>query len=204
MLLIQYSNILMGDYFFSFGKTDDIMRANTTDLGEVNMESTRLLIRRMEKEDEAAFVRGIADRALRIAYGFPADMDDTVSAKIFEHFSGLEGSRSLVEKSSGIMIGFLLDVEPELPEDLKAGLPGKGRTLAYAVFPSFQRKGYMLETLQAVIPELLRDDTDYIHCGHFEENIPSRELLRKLGFREYASHQGRDKLIIDEILLREA
>lgn len=59
----------------------------------------------------------------------------------------------------------------------------------------------MLETLQAVIPELFRN-AEYIHCGHFEENIPSRELLRKLGFREYASHQNRDKLIIDEILRR--
>ena len=60
----------------------------------------------------------------------------------------------------------------------------------------------MLEALQAVIPELFRK-AEYIHCGHFEENIPSRELLRKLGFREYASHQVRDRLIIDEILRRE-
>ena len=165
------------------------------------MESTRLLIRRIEKEDEASFVSGIADRALRIAYGFPADMDEALSAKIFERCAGLNNSYSLVEKTSGRMIGFLLEVEPELPDDLKAGLSGDGRTLAYAVFPAYQRKGYMLETLQAVIPELFRSmGTEYIHCGHFEENIPSRELLRKLGFREYASHQGRDKLIIDEIL----
>lgn len=165
------------------------------------MESTRLLIRRMEKGDEASFVSGIADRALRIAYGFPADMEDTVSAMIFEKFSGLNNSYSLVEKKSGAVIGFLLEVDPELPEDIRAGLPGKGRTLAYAVFPPYQRKGYMLETLQALIPELFRN-AEYIHCGHFEENVPSRELLRKLGFREYASHPGRDKLIIDEILRR--
>ena len=165
------------------------------------MESTRLLIRRIEKEDEASFVSGIADRALRIAYGFPADMDEALSAKIFERFAGLNNSYSLVEKTSGRMIGFLLEVEPELPDDLKAGLSGDGRTLAYAVFPAYQRKGYMLETLQALIPELFRK-AEYIHCGHFEENIPSRELLRKLGFREYASHQVRDRLIIDEILRR--
>ena len=167
------------------------------------MESTRLLIRWMEKDDEASFVSGIADRGLRIAYGFPADMDEAMSAKIFERFAGLNNSYSLVEKNSGAVIGFLLDVEPELPDDLKAGLPGKGRTLAYAVFPTYQRKGYMLEVLQAVIPELFREaGVEYIHCGHFEENVPSRELLRKLGFREYASHQNRDKLIIDEILRR--
>ena len=165
------------------------------------MESARLLIRRMEKGDEAAFVSGIADRALRIAYGFPPDMEDRMSSRIFERFSGLEGGYSLIEKTSGTVIGFLLEVEPEMPENLRTGLPEKGKTLAYAVFPAFQRKGYMLEALQAVIPELFRK-AEYIHCGHFEENIPSRELLRKLGFREYASHQVRDKLIIDEILRR--
>ena len=165
------------------------------------MESARLLIRRMEKGDEAAFVSGIADRALRIAYGFPPDMEDRMSSRIFERFSGLEGGYSLIEKTSGTVIGFLLEVEPEMPENLRTGLPEKGKTLAYAVFPAFQRKGYMLEALQAVIPELFRK-AEYIHCGHFEENIPSRELLRKLGFREYASHQVRDRLIIDEILRR--
>ena len=160
-----------------------------------------MLIRRMEKGDEAAFVSGIADRALRIAYGFPPDMEDRMSSRIFERFSGMEGSYSLIEKGSGKMIGFLLEVDPELPEDLRKSLPGTGKTLAYAVFPPYQRRGYMLETLQALIPELFRN-AEYIHCGHFEENIPSRELLRKLGFREYASHQVRDRLIIDEILRR--
>ena len=167
------------------------------------MESARVLIRRMEKGDEAAFVSGIADRALRIAYGFPEEMDDTVSARIFERFSGLEGGYSLIEKVSGRMIGFLLEVDPELPEYLRNDFSGTGKTLAYAVFPPYQRRGYMLEALQAVIPELFRKaGAEYIHCGHFKENIPSRELLRKLGFREYASHQSRDKLIIDEILRR--
>ncbi len=167
------------------------------------MESARLLIRRMEKGDEAAFVSGIADRALRIAYGFPPDMEDQMSSKIFERFSGLESSYSLIEKGTGKMIGFLLEVDPELPEDLRKGLPGTGKTLAYAVFPPYQRMGYMLETLQALIPELFRK-AEYIHCGHFEENIPSWELLRKLGFREHARHQVRDRLIIDEILRRKA
>ena len=87
------------------------------------MESARLLIRRMEKGDEAAFVSGIADRALRIAYGFPPDMEDRMSSRIFERFSGLEGGYSLIEKTSGTVIGFLLEVEPEMPENLRTGLP---------------------------------------------------------------------------------
>ena len=163
------------------------------------MESARLLMRPMEDGDENAFVSGIADRGLRIAYGFPADMEADVSVQIFRHFRGLDRALSLVEKQSGEMIGFLLDLVPELPEETAARLPGKGRTLAYAVFPPFQRKGYMQETLEALIPELLRT-AGYTHCGHFEENEPSRNLLRKLGFREYARHMAGKKLIVDEIL----
>ena len=50
------------------------------------MESARLLIRPMEDGDESAFVRGVADRDLRAAYGFPVDMEEDVSVQIFRHF----------------------------------------------------------------------------------------------------------------------
>ena len=163
------------------------------------MESARLLIRPMEDGDESAFVRGIADRDLRAAYGFPVDMEEDVSVQIFRHFRGLDRALSLVAKESGEMIGFLLDLAPELPEETASSLPEKGRTLAYAVFPPYQRKGYMQEALETLVPELFRA-VEYIHCGHFEENEPSRNLLRKLGFREYARHTAGKKLIVDEIL----
>ena len=97
------------------------------------------------------------------------------------------------------MIGFLLDLAPELPEETASSLPEKGRTLAYAVFPPYQRKGYMQEALEALVPELFQT-VGYIHCGHFEENEPSRNLLRKLGFREFAGHTAGKKRIVDEIL----
>ena len=164
------------------------------------MESERLLIRRMEEADESAFTRGIADRALRAAYGFPAEADGEVSRKIFRRFRMLPGAYAMIEKTSDTMIGFLLDVEPELPAETAAGLPGKGRTLAYAVFPPYQRRGYMQEALEAYIPYLLWDTgAAYIHCGHFPENIPSRNLLRKLGFHEYTRHSRGGRIIIDEI-----
>ena len=163
------------------------------------MESARLLIRPMEDRDESAFVRGIVDRGLRVSYGFPADMEDSVSVQIFRHFRGLDRVLSLIEKESGEMIGFLLDLAPELPEETASRLPEKGRTLAYAVFPPYQRKGYMQEALETLVPELFQS-ADYIHCGHFEENEPSRNLLRKLGFREFAGHTAGKKRIVDEIL----
>ena len=167
------------------------------------METERLTVRPMAVTDEKAFIEGIADKALRIAYGFPAEVNETVPPEIFRHFRGLPYAYAIAEKTAGKMTGFLLDVDPELPEESAENLPEKGRTLAYAIFPPYQRRGYMTETLEAYIRYLfLHTDTAYIHCGHFSDNEPSSRLLRKLGFREYARHTVRDRIIIDEILFR--
>ena len=85
----------------------------------MKMETARLLIRHMNEADEDPFVRGIADPFLRTAYGFPAEMDDTVPPQIFRHFLGLANAFALVEKGRGEMIGYLLDTAPELPEDVR-------------------------------------------------------------------------------------
>ena len=93
------------------------------------------MIRPLEDGDELSFIGGIREKSLRAAYGFPPDMDDGVSAKIFRRFCGLERAFALTRRASGEMIGFLLDVDPELPENCRAVLPENGRTLAFAVFP---------------------------------------------------------------------
>lgn len=124
-------------------------------------------------------------------------MDTITAQKIFERFLNLETAYSLIRIDTGTMIGFLLDVLPELPESIASGLPKNGRTLAYSVFPIFQRQGYMEEALRAYISSIA---SDYIHCGHFPENTPSKNLLRKLGFHEWTQHQVGGKIIVDEIL----
>ena len=167
------------------------------------METNRLFIRPMTESDQNAFLNGIADRALRIAYGFPMELDETVSLKIFRHFCELKGSYSMIEKATDNMIGFLLDVDVELPESILETLEGKGRTLAFAVFPPYQRKGYMEEALNAYIPHLYRDlAVTYVHCGHFGNNEPSRHLLQKMGFQVHANHAIKERIIIDQIKQR--
>ena len=166
-------------------------------------ETDRLVIRPMRETDEGAFIRGISDPSLRAMYGFPAEMDEDISSRVFRRFCALRDAYTLEDRNTGDMIGFLLDVAPELPEEILAGLPGNGRTLAYAVFPEYQRKGCMREALQEHIRYLSETtDTAYIHCGHFPENEPSEKLLRSLGFREYARHTAGKKEIVDEILFR--
>ena len=167
------------------------------------METARLVIRPMADADEGAFTRGISDRDLRVMYGFPAEMDESFPLRIFQQFRGLPGAYALEEKETGEMAGFLLDVAPELPEAISARLPGKGRTLAYAVYPDYQRRGYMREALREYIRQAFAmTDTAYIHCGHFPENLPSEKLLRGLGFRELSRHTAGKKEIVDEVFFR--
>ena len=161
------------------------------------MQTNRLFIKPITKEDKVSFVTGISDRSLCAAYGFPDDMDASTAQKIFDHFLSMNSAYSLILINAGTMVGFILDVMPELPEEIASGLPSNGRTLAYSIFPKYQRQGYMEEALRTYIPSV---KTDYIHCGHFPENTPSRNLLQKLGFRELSRHQIGSKIIVDEIL----
>lgn len=165
------------------------------------MTTDRLLIRPMKASDEHAFILGTDDRPLRIAYGFPQDMDTAIASKIFHRFCELPEAYAIAKRHTDSMIGFLLDVDPELPASIAKELPGKGRTLAFAVFAPYQKQGYMKETLMAYIPQLfLNHETAYIHCGHFSDNEPSRRLLQKIGFQEFASHSFKNRIIIDQIL----
>ena len=167
------------------------------------LDTSRLVIRSMTDADEGAFTRGISDRDLRVMYGFPDEMDESFPIRIFRQFRGLPGAYALEEKETGEMAGFLLDVAPELPEEISARLPGKGRTLAYAVYPKYQRRGYMREALREYIRQLFETTgTVFIHCGHFPENLPSEKLLRGLGFREFSRHTAGKKEIVDEVFFR--
>ena len=134
-------------------------------------------------------------------YGLPEEMPPETARRIFEQFSALPASYALERKADGAVAGFILDVAPELPEELLRGLPQGGRTLAYAVFPPFQRQGYMREALEAVIRSRFESKTPgFIHCGHFSWNVPSSRLLRSLGFSEYGRHSVRNETVIDEVL----
>lgn len=163
------------------------------------MQTERITIRKMELCDEKAFVDGISDKGLRHGYGFPTEMESEKSIRIFQRFCNMNTGYSLIEQCTGNMIGFLLDVDLELPVELANKLSGNGRTIAYSVFVPFQRKGYMEEVLRSYLQYV---NAEFIHCGHFEYNEASKCLLHKLGFIEYAKHQVGNKLIVDEIFFK--
>ncbi len=99
------------------------------------IETKRLVLRPLAPQDEEAFIRGIADEELRRMYGFPAELSEERARRIFARFSVLP-AYGLVRKTDSALVGFLLDVAPELPEEMLRSLPEGGRTLAYATFPA--------------------------------------------------------------------
>ncbi len=163
------------------------------------IQTERITIRKMNPSDEKSFVEGISDKGLRNGYGFPMEMEFEKTKTIFQRFCDMNRSYSLIEQCTGNMIGFLLDVELELPIELAKKLLGNGRTIAYSIFVPFQRKGYMEEALRSYLQYV---NVEFIHCGHFETNEASKSLLHKLGFTEYAKHQVGNQLIVDEIFFK--
>ena len=167
------------------------------------IETKRLILRPLSLQDEETFIHGIADDELRRMYGFPAEMSEDKAHRIFAHFSALPTAYGLVRKTDDVLLGFVLDVAPELPEDVLRSLPEGGRTLAYATFSPYQRQGYMREALSALIENHFRSESvSFIHCGHFPFNEPSEKLLHSLGFKPYGHHASGPVSIIDEILYK--
>lgn len=165
------------------------------------METDRLILRPFLPEDESAFLDGVSDAELRRLYGFPAELSAETARRIFARFLTMTAACALVRKADPVMIGFVLDVPPELPAETLQRLPRTGRTLAFAVFSPYQRQGFMREGLAAVIRRHAQaKDAAFLHGGHFPDNEPSRRLLRSLGFTEFGRHVLGKAVIVDEVL----
>ena len=164
------------------------------------MDHEDLSLKKLCAADLAAFRDGVADRDLKRMYGLGPDMDDEAVAAVFGRFCRLERSYSIRDKKDR-MIGFVLDVAPELPEPILSSLRGHGRTLAFAVFPAYQRRGCMEKTLRMYTERLFTElGADYVHCGCFDFNAASRNLLNKVGFAPLGERPVKNACIVDMIL----
>ena len=164
------------------------------------LQTERLILSPFSPQDEDAFIAGIGDGELRQMYGFPAELSRDTASRIFAQFSSLSTALSLVRDEDGVLIGFLLDVPSELPEDMLRNLPEGGRTLAFATFVPYRRQGYMREAIAALMEQHGRaGDASYLHGGHFPFNRPSQRMLAELGFMPYGQHSVGTRTVIDEI-----
>ena len=115
----------------------------------------------------------------------------------------------LVYKETGKIIGNITvgGVLTKLAEIEK--LKGKvGKSLSFSISKKYQRKGLMLEAINAVINHLFDvEDIDYIQCGHFSVNTASEMLQKKLGFEYLTTRHFEDEgtviLSIENILWKD-
>lgn len=168
------------------------------------METERLTLRPLQKSDFEDFFAYAMDSELCRMYGLPVDKEKDVVYQIFSSFLFGGKTLALVFKSTQKMVGHIIIVPPEFPEQEllkdKAGV-----TLAFAISPAYQRQGLMFEALSEVTYHLFcRQNVDYIHCGYYDYNIPSKRLQEKLGFQYFGSHTVRngELTIIDNLMFK--
>ena len=138
-------------------------------------------------------------------------MTDTDAARLNFNWREDKEDRGyvLVFKETGKVIGNL--TVGAVPADLSSlpELEGKnGRCLSFSISRHYQRKGLMQEAVTAVIDELFRaEGMDYIQCGHFDFNLPSRQLQKKLGFTllhaERIAFKGEEMLCVENVLWKD-
>ena len=173
------------------------------------LETERLILRKFREEDFADFHAYANDPEMCRMMGRD-DMSDPESARFT--FNWLkdreERGYAILLKETGQVIGNLtVSLPPPFVAELREVNGKKGRSMSFSLSRRYQRQGLMEEALRSVIPRLFEEGTDYINLGHFDFNLPSRELQKKLGFTyltTYRFEQDGEKFVtIENILWRD-
>lgn len=149
------------------------------------LETERLRLRKFQETDFADFCEFAMDLEMCRMMG-RANLSDTAAARLNFDWLMKKEDRGycIVYKETGKVIGNLTVCS--IPEYLKdqTVLEGKtGCSLSFSISRHYQRRGLMFEAVSAVIDHLFRvENMDYVNCGHFDFNIPSKMLQKKLGF----------------------
>lgn len=154
------------------------------------VETSRLLLRRLEEADFPAYAAYAVDDEMSRMMGrafLHAETD------IRQNFNWLKDREprcyGIVEKASGRLIGNLNVCALPAPLAALPQLQGKqGQTLSFCIRRESQRKGYAAEAIRAVTEELFHtEQMDFVQCGCYGFNAPSRKLQERLGFEFLAN-----------------
>ena len=149
------------------------------------LETDRLLLRRLEEADFADYAAYAVDDEMSRMMGRALLKTE---ADIRANFNWLKDQEprcyGIVEKETGRLIGNLTVSAPPAPLTTLPQLQGRqGRTLSFCICRTAQRRGYAAEAVRAVVEELFRtEQMDFVQCGCYAFNEPSRLLQEKLGF----------------------
>lgn len=147
-------------------------------LPKIKFETERLLIRRYEERDHDDCFDFLKDRETCYMDGGyePFEAMNEAYDSLIQSFKADEGRLMIYSKTDQKVIGVihLMDVKERAVETMEIG---------YVIAPQYRRCGYAYEALSALIDKLQEDfKLDLLVAGAIEENIPSIQLLKKLGF----------------------
>ena len=174
------------------------------------IETERLVLRKFQEEDFDDFCQYAIDDEMCRMMGRRLMKNRDDARWNFDWLKDKEERcYGLVYKETGRIIGNITvgDVLINLAEMER--LKGKvGKSLSFSISKNYQRKGLMLEAINAVINHLFDvEDIDYIQCGHFSFNTASEMLQKKLGFEYLTTRHFEDEgtviLSIENILWKD-
>lgn len=150
------------------------------------LETERLIIRRLTDDDFVDFFVIAADKEMCRLMG-RADLTNIINARIT--FNWLKDREecgcAIILKETGQFIGNLTVSMPSRFVEGHPALEGRqGRSLSFCISREYRRRGFMFEAVSAVIDHLFSErNMDFVNCGYFHFNEPSKQLQEKLGFK---------------------
>ncbi len=137
------------------------------------LETNRCIVRQFEEKDLESFM----------VY---RNNDEWMKYQGFKNLSKDEYKKALLvplDITKGMQLAIIDKAINTLIGDLYVSKKEKTISIGYTINPDFSRKGYVTEVLKAYLPELQERFSDCEIIAMTEkENIPSKNLLLKLGF----------------------
>ena len=161
------------------------------------LETERLIIRRLTDDDFFDFFTIAADKEMCRLMG-RADLTNIINARIT--FNWLKDREecgcAIVLKETEQFIGNLtVSMPSQFVEDHPDLIGKQGCSLSFCISREHRRRGLMYEAVSAVIDHLFVErDMDFVNCGYFHFNEPSKLLQKKLGF---------ENLLVEHIIINE-
>lgn len=147
-------------------------------LPQLKIETSRLILRRFAKEDAYDCFEFISDEETCLNDGgyFPiSEMNDEYN-KLMDCFA-LEKNRYMIYSKEYKKVIGTICLRDVLDRAVQC------QEIGYVVSPNYRRKGYAFEAVNTLVKVLLNElNLDMIVVGCFEDNIASKEMIKKLNF----------------------
>lgn len=154
-------------------------------------ETDRLLIREMQKEDlprliEICQQETSKDACEGIAKPLTAELEGFEAYRTYMYELCDMGYWSVLDKNSGEIIG-RAGVEPKFWDNSKTVVE-----LGYIIDEKFRGKGFAYEACRAILNVAYQRGAIYLYCRIKQDNRPSKNLAKKLGFEQIDYHLKED------------